>query len=124
MSLQTIRADLVEAVEAAGYKVHAYGTPKLVPPCVVVDESDDYLSEGDLLKRSEMKVSYDLWLFVKNAQTKEATIAMDNMIENVVFNLGDWTLTGTQAHVLTEIGGTTQYVSKLSITKYTEIGGQ
>lgn len=126
MRLADVRAEVVEGVEAAGYPVHAYGTPRLNPPCVIIDEPEDYLGEGGLLNKSLMSVTFDLWLFQKNLQNKEATVAMDNMIEAVIFNLGDWQLVPNrmQAHVLTPIGDKTFYVTKLSITNTTELGGQ
>lgn len=122
MSLRDIRAELVEAIEEAGYSVHGYQAEKIQPPTIIIDEDENYLEEGDLLDPSIMKVNFKLWLFTKNAQNKQATEAMDEMLEKVIFNLGDWTLTASNGHFIAQVGSSKFLASTISITKFSKMG--
>ena len=126
MTLATARADLVATLEDTEYKIYGYETPKVVSGSIILDEGQPFIEYGDVLSKPElMKVNFDLWLFQDARNARNATVAMDKMVTDVVMNLGEWTLTNLESHFRTTLqeNGPVYLASRLSVSSITNILG-
>lgn len=96
--LTAVRNELTEQLEAAGFKVMGHVPSQITPPLIIIGAGDPYVEETDTgYSRSQMVVNLEVWLIAGQATNAKQTQTLDSMIEEVVLNLGEWTLAGVSA---------------------------
>ena len=65
----------------------------------------------------------ELFCVTGTATNASATDALDQMIEKVVWNLGDWNIDGVSAPFMANSGGNAYLTSRISISNKIQIEG-
>lgn len=122
MRLSEVAASVAEDLQAAGLKTSDFVPPKVVPPLVIIGTGDPYVEEGKTYNQSEFVVHLELFCVTGTATNSAATTALNEMIETVIFNLGDWTIDGVSAPYMASANDAQYLTARVSITKTITIG--
>lgn len=122
MSLKETRYSVATDLQEAGLTAHVVVPPKVVPPCVVIEPANPYVTEDETFSKAGFKTHLDLFVMVPNATVQTMTDNLDDLIEEVVNQLGEWQVGGISL-VLYEQGESRWFAARVPITKYFNLGG-
>ena len=121
MKLSDIAASVANDLKSVGLKVSDSVPAKVVPPLVIIGTGDPYVEQGGTFG-SDFLVHLELFLVTGTATNSAATAALNNMIQTVIYNLGDWEIKGVSAPYMATANDSYYLTSKISITNTIEIG--
>lgn len=123
MNLTETRQQVAADLRDAGLKVKDHIPAKVVPPLVILGTGDPYVEEGSTFANTNMVVNLELFCVVGTQPNAEAMNALDEMIETVIFNLGDWSVAGVSAPFMASANDAQYLTSRISINNTFELGG-
>ena len=121
MRLADVAGNVAADLRSLGFKVADSVPAKVVPPLVIIGTGDPYVEQGGTFG-SVFLVHLELFLVTGTATNSVATAALNNMIETVIYNLGDWEIKGVSAPYMATANDAYYLTSKISITNSIEIG--
>jgi hypothetical protein len=84
VTLATVRNTLATAIEGAGYKVHRFPPPTVIPPAVVIVPDDPYLTPEVLSQGgNRWAVAFQLIVAVAPLDTEGQLIQLENITVDV-----------------------------------------
>lgn len=122
MSLRETRHSVATDLSEAGILAHVVVPQKVVPPCVVIEPSNPYVTEDETFSTTAFKAHMDLFVIVPNATVQKMTDDLDDLIEVVINQLGEWRVGGVSL-VLYEQGDTRWFAARVPITRNFNLGG-
>lgn len=123
MRLSEIATLLADDLREAGLVTKDHVPAKVVPPVVIISTGDPYIEETDTFDQTEFKVNMELYLVTGTATNSAATVAINEMIEKVIFNLGDWDIAYVSPPFMGEANGNMYLSARIRITNTFTIGG-
>jgi len=123
MRLSEVASTLASELQEAGLVTKDHVPAKVVPPVVIISTGDQYVEETETYDRSELKVNMELYLVTGTATNSAATVALNEMIEKVIFNLGDWNIDYVGPPFMGEANGNMYLSARIRITNTFTIGG-
>lgn len=102
-TLTDVRAALAADLAVLGVPVHPSWPVNVDPPCVFIIPSltNQYVTDGPAFR--EFTVSIDVVIMVEHDAVEVALNALDQLIESVIVNSMDWTLSGVDPPAPTTI---------------------
>ena len=122
MSLRETRHQVATDISESGVPAFAVVPGKLVPPCVVVEPSNPYVEEDSTFSKTAFKANLDVFVLTPNATVQKMTDDLDDLIEAVINQLGEWQIGGVSL-VLYEHGDSRWFAARVPISKNFELGG-
>ena len=86
------RMAVVEDLQAVGFTVKDHVPAKVVPPLVIVSTGDPMLEESGTYSQTKFIYHLTLYVIIGTKPNAESVSGLDDMVEKVIFNLGDWTI--------------------------------
>ena len=115
--LAAIRQELAQALDTPEAPALHYLAETINPPAIVLVPAEDYVTPGDVFGSWEL--AYTILLIAEGASTEEAADNLDNMIDQALTNLADWTIKGVaQPHTVTINGNPGYLASAISVTTH------
>lgn len=124
MSLTDVRLQVVEDLESAGLVVEDHVPERVTPPLVLISTGEPYLEEADSFNNTEFVCHLELFLVAETATNSAATKALDQMIETVILNLGDWTIDSVGAPSMYNANDSVYLGSRVSISNTITLEGE
>jgi hypothetical protein len=118
VTLANIRKDVRDAIQAAGYKAHAYPPPTVIPPAVVIVPDEPYLDAEVLSAQgNRWAVRFELIVAVAALDNEGQLIQLENIIVDVCRNLPRGTELGPiQRPTVEQVGPSDLLTSRIPIT--------
>lgn len=128
MELTEARVSVVEDLQNVGLTVKDHVPAKVVPPLVIIGTGDPYLEESETFRGynqngSDFVVRLELFVITGTATNSAATKTLDEMIQKVIFNLGEWKIDGVSAPYMATANDAVYLTSRISISNTITIGG-
>lgn len=124
MNLSEAATSVADDLKEVGLKVSDFVPAKVVPPLVIIGTGDPYVEADNTFGRESFVVHLELFCVTGTATNSAATKSLNEMIEKVIFNLGDWSIEGVSAPYMATAGDSQFLTSRISIQNTIEIGGQ
>lgn len=123
MSLMETRQSVATDLQEAGINAYTHSTRRVNPPCAIVLLDEPYVETPDVQAfNSEFKVNLVVYALVANATIDTMVNKLDDLIEMVIFNLGEWTVGGIQVDYWT-VGENVYFGARIPITNTFNLGG-
>ena len=124
MRLSEVAASVAEDLTGAGLKTTDHVPAKVVPPVVIISTGDPYVEQENdsTFSGDTFVVHLELYLVVGTATNSAATNALNEMIEKVIFNLGDWHIDSVTPPFMAPHNDSVYLSAKVSITNTITIG--
>jgi hypothetical protein len=118
VTLGTIRKNLADALEGAGYKVHKYPPATVIPPAVVIVPDDPYLTAEVIGSGgNRWAVSFELIVAVAALDNEGQLIQLENITVDVVRNLPNGVSLGAiQRPTVEQVGPSELLTTRIPIT--------
>ena len=121
MRLSEVSASVGDSLRSADLKVSDFVPAKIVPPLVIIGTGDPYLEEAGTFA-DEVIVYLELFCVVGTSTNSAATAALNDMIQTVLFNVGDWDIVRVSAPYVATANDAYYLTSKIEIKNNIGIG--
>jgi hypothetical protein len=118
VTLSTVRQELANAIQAAGYKVHKYPPATVIPPAVVIVPDDPYLTAEVIGSGgNRWAVSFELIVAVAALDNEGQLIQLENITVDVVRNLPKGVALGSiQRPTVEQVGPSELLTTRIPVT--------
>jgi len=123
MRLNEVAASVAEDLRSVDLKVADTVPAKITPPLVIIGTGDPYVEMGGTYAK-EFVVSLELFLVVGTGTNATAVTALNEMIEKVIFNLGEWDIDSVSAPYMASANDAQYLTSRVQIKNTIEIEGE
>ena len=121
MNLSEVAAQVADDLRSVDLKVSDYVPAKVVPPLVIIGTGDPYVEQGGTFG-NDFVVHLELFIVTGTAINSVATTALNNMIQKVIYNLGDWEIESVSAPYMATANDAQYLTSRVAIKNTITIG--
>jgi hypothetical protein len=117
-TLQSVRQDLADAIEQAGYAAHEAPLATIIPPAVVIVPDAPYL-EADTISSGGIRwlVNYELIAAVQYVDPRSSLAQLEDIVVKVAVNLPKGTVLGdVQQPTVEEVGPSSLLTARIAVS--------
>ena len=118
------RIDVAAGLTDAGMHIIDHIPGRVAPPVVLIGTGDPYLQQLDAntFDATQFQLRLELFAIAGTATNEVAIAQLETMVEQIIINLGDWTIENVSPPFMASANDAQYLTSRITITNQITLG--